>query len=506
MLNIIILSIAAAILIGLNKDEVKSLIKKLFDTVISYAEIFGTICNNLKQRQQLPPPFNLSFLRSLIGVIGYGLLCVGMVWCIYANWALLRTRFEACMPFPWEDTLLALPGILAILITFLETVFFYYTLESWGDESFLQSDYALDGAIKERSISLRKTAPIIFAACVILALAVDVYVTYRGSVILMGSGTDAVFMCLQTVALSLCFGFVSYLGLKPFYVNLMCLLRNLFSFTVDVIAFIIIIAHRALGNVGALIQLLIEVLAKIGQLILLPFKKWLSMPRYEAYPVKRIIAILLLFAGLMTFLWSAPRLSVRKRCTVILVDMTGSFDYWSESCEGISSIIGEMMPGDRLYVTGITATSFFDDNLLLNAYIPMPKYTNELYSEKYIRDIENTRYKLQKQWEAKVNTITPDAQATDVVGAMLYASTIFANAQAKSNCLIVYSDLEDNVAQKFTGRFNDARVWCLYVEHKDFKEYSKKVSAWKEFFEKAGVKEKDIIIRIPAQSTGITIE
>lgn len=506
MRNIIILSVAAAILIGLNKDEVKELIKKLFDTIRSYTEIFGTICNNLKQRQQLPPPFNLSFLRSLAGVIGYGLLCIGMVWCIYANWALLRTRFEAAMPFPFEDTPLALPGILAILITFLETVFFYLTLESWGDESFLQSDYALDGAIKKRTPSLRKAAPIIFAVLVIVTLAVDVYVTYRGSVLLMGSGADAVFMCLQTVALSLCFGFVSYLGVKPFYVNLMCLLRNLFSFTVDVIAFIIIIAHKALGSVGALVQLLIDMLAKIGQLILLPFKKWLSMPRHDAYPVTRIIAILLLFAGLMTFLWSAPRLSVRKRCTVIVVDMTGSFDYWKESCEGISSIIGEMMPGDRLYVTGITATSFFDGNLLLNAYIPMPKYTNELYSEKYISGIENARKKLQQQWQDKVNTITPDAQETDVVGGLLYASTIFANAQAKSNYLIIFSDLEDNVAQKFTGRFDNTRVWCLFVEHKDFKEYSKKVSAWQDFFEKAGVKDKDIIMRIPAQSAGITIE
>jgi len=143
---------------------------------------------------------------------------------------------------------------------------------------------------------------------------------------------------------------------------------------------------------------------------------------------------------------------------------------------------------------------------LLNAYIPMPKCTNELYSENYIRGIENTRKKLRQQWQDKVNTITPDAQETDVVGGLLYASTIFANAQAKSNYLIIFSDLEDNVAQKFTGRFNNTRVWCLFVEHKDFKEYSKKVSAWQDFFEKAGVKDKDIIMRIPAQSAGITIE
>jgi hypothetical protein len=286
----------------------------------------------------------------------------------------------------------------------------------------------------------------------------------------------------------------------------MCLLRNLFSFIIDVIAFIIIITQRALSFIEALIQFLIDVLAKIGKLILLPFKKWLSMPRHAAYPITRIIAMLLLFAGLMTFLWSTPRLSIRKRCTVIVVDMTGSFDYWKESCEGISSIIGEMMPGDRLYVTSITATSFFDTNLLLSAYIAMPKYTNELYSEKYINNIETARKKYQKEWEEKVNAITPDAQATDLVGAMLYASMIFANAQAKSNCLIVYSDLEDNVAQKFTGRFDNTRVWCLFVEHKHFEEYSKKVSAWRDFFEKAGVEEKDIIIRIPAQSAGITFE
>ena len=125
MLNIIILSIAAAILIGLNKDEVKQLIKRLFDTIVSCTEIFGTVCNNLKQRQQLPPPFNLSLLRSLAGVIGYGLLCAGMTWCIYANVGILKTRFEASMPFSYDTTLFALPVVLAMLVTFVETIFFF---------------------------------------------------------------------------------------------------------------------------------------------------------------------------------------------------------------------------------------------------------------------------------------------------------------------------------------------------------------------------------------------
>lgn len=492
----------ASLFVAILEEELKAVIKSGFKVVFIVVETLASFLYDLKQRITLSPPYNIPLIKCLAGTIGYGILLSGMVAAIIANLSLLRTRLEAAVSFPFEESLLTRPIILGVLITFVETVFFYFTLESWVNPSFLKKDAY---QIPDRPRSFCRIIPALFVLLLLLVLTIDVYVTFKGSEILMNSTSHALTMSVFTVALSLSFGIISFFCLKPFYVMIISLLRNIVSALIDFLSLIIILIHNFVNNLLFFLLSIIELGAKLGGSMVKPFKKFENNYRSKKLPTPtKIITVILI--GLISLAGSSQRLIISQKCIIVLLDLTGSFDYLDESVQHIDNVIKNLMPGDEIYVLSITGTSFYDKNILFKGDVPLPKYTNELYSEKYRSTVEFVRVEFSNRWKKVAKGLRNNAKETDIIGGIAYAAMIFTNTGSRHNYLAIYSDLERNVSENCCVKLDEIKVWCLYVEHKHVKKYKEKENSWRQYFKKAGIREEDIIIRIPAQSSEITIK
>ncbi|MBA7637188.1 hypothetical protein ES703_44823 [subsurface metagenome] len=452
------------------------------------------------------PPFNMPLSRNLIRLVWYGILVTGMVIAVIGNYGLLKSRLEAFIPFAIseQNSFFSLSGIIAILITFAEVVMCWILLEGWTNPAFFRVD--IDTIKSERPLSFTKAMFIVSCIMYVLIIGVDIAVAYQGNFIQTNSIFSSIVMVLLTIALSVTFGFLSFFCLVPFFIMVVAFLRNILSFIIECLAFVTFLIHGLLNNIMNFALSAIDVLAKIGEGTMKPFKNLQNKYTGEKLPIPAKIIIALVLIGMLSLAWSSQQLIISKKCIVVLVDLTGSFDYSRESFDHTDNIINALMPGDEIYILSITATSFYDKNLLFNASIPLPKYTSELYSEKYRAHFDSIRGELSHRWGKVVKNLRTDARKTDVMGGISYALLIFNNSKSKHKYLVIYSDLEDNVAGTGDVRLNGVRVWCLYVEHKDFEKYKEKENSWRQYFKRAGVEEKNIIIRIPAQSSEIKIK
>lgn len=506
MTKFILSSVMLCLLTWLLKTEIKIAIEALFSIVFIVFQTIEFSLNDLKQRTRIGPPFNISLSRNLIGLAWYGILLCLMIAAIIGNYSLLKARLEAIMPFEigGDNQFLGLSGIIAILITFAEIVISWLLLEGWSNPEFLRTD--IDPIKSERSYSFVRALSILPWVMFFFILGVDIVINYHGTYVLTKSALSSTIMALLTTILSMVFSLISFFCIMPLFIMKIALLRHILSFLIECLAFIVFLIHGLLTNIMRFLISSIEILAKIGETISKPFKRLNNQWQVEKLPVPAKIIIALLLIGLLSFAWSYQKLTISKKCIVVLLDLTGSFGYFSESSKHVDNVIKELMPGDEIYILSITETSFYDKNILFKASMPLPKYTNELYSDVYRADIDSIRAEYSHGWKEVVTNLKTNAKKTDVMGGIGYATLVFNSSQLNHRYLLIFSDLEDNVLENCDTRLDGVKVWCLYVEHSDFERYKEKENFWRQYFRKAGVKEEEIIIKIPAQSPGIKIK
>lgn len=506
MIRIVLYAVVLSFYVWLLKVEIKSAIEAFFKTILVIFQTLEYALSDLKQRTRMAQFIDIPLSRNLVAIFWNGLMIALMILAITGNYVLLKGRLEAFTPFEIteDDSFLTKSDIVAILVTFTEIVACFFILEAWSDRSFLRND--LDPVKPERPSSFVSAMWIAFVAIYLFTLGVDMAITYYGNFLQTNSTLSSLLMTLVTFILSCCFGLISFFCLMPFLIRVVTLLRNILSLAIECLAYVVFLVHGLINNSLNFILSVIEILAKIGDAMVKPFRKIQHKYIGESLPVPVKIAIVLGLIGLLSFAWSSQQLTISKKCVVLLLDLTGSFGHLSESCEAIETIIGDLMLGDELHVLSINATSFFDRNLLFTTYMPLPKYTNQLYSKEYYSYIDSIRNEHSMRWRKIAKNLKTDAQSTDIMGGIAYSTLIFASSKSKHKYLVIYSDLEDNVAQQCNVRLDSVRVWCLYVEHSDFNKYREKEKLWREYFKRAGIEEKDIFIRIPAQSSGIQIK
>jgi len=96
--------------------------------------------------------------------------------------------------------------------------------------------------------------------------------------------------------------------------------------------------------------------------------------------------------------------------------------------------------GAHITVIGITGRTFAQPYILLSASVsPDPGYFGER--------IDAARNALIRGWSVRSATLRPDSQSTDILGAFLLASQIFAQSPAGNRkLLLIFSDLRNTAS------------------------------------------------------------
>lgn len=133
---------------------------------------------------------------------------------------------------------------------------------------------------------------------------------------------------------------------------------------------------------------------------------------------------------------------------VILVDLSKSVAAQGQPgespCEKNFKAVGRVLEstsaGTRITILGITADSFGEPDVLLSAQVGNdPGYFGE--------KLTNARQTLSKIWQKRSEHLECNAQATDILGALLVAGQIFKENSAVHLKLIIFSDMRQNTKE-----------------------------------------------------------
>jgi len=130
---------------------------------------------------------------------------------------------------------------------------------------------------------------------------------------------------------------------------------------------------------------------------------------------------------------------------VIAVDLTRSVSVtgpdgksdFQKNLDGVSRVLAQVPAGAHITVIGITGRTFTQPHILLSASVsPDPGYFGER--------IAAARDALIRGWSVRSATLRPDSRSTDILGAFLLASQIFAQSPAGNRkLLLIFSDLRN---------------------------------------------------------------
>ncbi len=190
------------------------------------------------------------------------------------------------------------------------------------------------------------------------------------------------------------------------------------------------------------------------------------------------------------------------KVVVALLDETLSFPYFEESKQKMARVlVPELEGGDQFLLLAISENGFRDKDLLLQVQMPQP-------SGRHIDPTFRNRLYLARQQVAQAILGLPflKYRKTDLKGSLFYAAKLLADSPLTEKHLLVFSDLEDNVAQRIEPkqlRLSGVKVTALFVSHKegDIEAFDTKQQRWKEFLTQAGAQELRSLD--PAQSHSI---
>jgi hypothetical protein len=140
---------------------------------------------------------------------------------------------------------------------------------------------------------------------------------------------------------------------------------------------------------------------------------------------------------------------------VIAIDLTKSVDVvgpdgkteFQKNIDGVTGIIEKIPAGAHVAIIGITDHSFAQPYILLSASVSADAgYFGERLGA--------ARNQLVGRWKARSRTLQPDSRSTDVFGALLLASQIFAeNPPANRRMLVLFSDMRNSTSVLNLERF-----------------------------------------------------
>lgn len=128
---------------------------------------------------------------------------------------------------------------------------------------------------------------------------------------------------------------------------------------------------------------------------------------------------------------------------VVAIDLTASEavkghdgqSQFSKNVQGVTRLLASVPPGCKVTVIGITENSFAQPYILVSATISDdPGYFGER--------LASGRQQLVSAWQKRTAQLEPTAKRSDVLGAMLVASTLFQEAPDQHRkTLVIYSDM-----------------------------------------------------------------
>ena len=222
-----------------------------------------------------------------------------------------------------------------------------------------------------------------------------------------------------------------------------------------------------------------------------------------------VFPVTLLAIALAVFLLLKAEAHGAERLRIVLLDMSKSVDVTAYSTTltefeknvfAIDDLIQhKIRGGDRLKVIGITECSFSSPYILLDERIADEP---GLFGEGLARD----KLRLSNKWKAF--ELEPDANGTDIFGAISLVAVLF-SADASDKHMVILSDMRQStyvfdlegrdhvdaenlvseVEQKgFIPRLEGVKVWCLGVDtaEKSHNYWQGLRDFWRTYFDKAG--------------------
>lgn len=166
------------------------------------------------------------------------------------------------------------------------------------------------------------------------------------------------------------------------------------------------------------------------------------------------LSLCCLFVGTTTIRAAEPRLNL-----VILIDLSASVATkgpdgrtdFQKNVVAVTDLLGRVPAGTKLTVLGITGDSFQEPDILLSAQIAGdPGYFGERLAA--------ARGQLVRAWQQRAGRLAPDSKQTDIFGALLVASQIFATMPNSTGVLVIYSDMRQATSDINLARLSSIRV------------------------------------------------
>ena len=232
----------------------------------------------------------------------------------------------------------------------------------------------------------------------------------------------------------------------------------------------------------------------------------LDGPRSDENFLLSPVAMILIALGLILAIAAFARgEEIGNQSVLLLFDLSGSIqgsDYlekteFQKNIQFVEEIIKKLEPGTRLRIVGITEQSFEKPFIILDQEIS--KVTG-YFSEKSARE----KLVVINAW--KNLKLEAKAKATDVFGALIYASLLFDKEQGRRK-LIILSDLRNTtpidletpqiISEKafqfsetngLIAELRGVEVWAIGVStiNKSFQYWNSLKAFWTKYFEKAG--------------------
>jgi hypothetical protein len=212
--------------------------------------------------------------------------------------------------------------------------------------------------------------------------------------------------------------------------------------------------------------------------------------------MKQIISIFLIIVSLITLSGCKGKESSSKNpemeplVCVISIDGTGSYKYLDKAKQIVTNLIQRQQGCNKIYVRWITEDSTSDSNAVASAAFPDTAKPKNPFDVKEKRRYEillvKDRQIRQQVIRTIINAESPEANRTDIYGALYAAGERFISNSDMYPVLIILSDMEDNVGKKeqYSVNLNGADVIILGYQVSSEEEGRKQ--RWAEYLSSIG--------------------
>jgi hypothetical protein len=212
-----------------------------------------------------------------------------------------------------------------------------------------------------------------------------------------------------------------------------------------------------------------------------------------------VISLIIAVTATLSLVSCKPKdTSQSPKTYVIFIDGTGSYNYLDKAKQTIAQKIKEAPVGSMFLVRWITENSNADKYSIISAVLPDNSGSSSNPYKNSKTKKNETKAKTQdavvrnKLIQEIMNAKSPNAQRTDVYGALFAATERFENYD-NEKILMIFSDLADNVGNKYDSLSLNGAIVKILDFQTDKSGNNKKY--WSDTFYKLGA--SDIEFRHP---------